>query len=239
MAGITTPFEEVSPTPAEKGKERVACEAGTSECELTTPSVCTTSRVVEDKGIHEGGGQPSSETPTPTKVTVDDLDWGEVYSKCPICGEVWDATKAGEWPSGVKVMEERMCGGEKLLVPVIFQKAVVKSHHEFLGHVGHKRLWSHMGHRFEWAEVETAKIFCRTVTKECDSCQASQQPLTLRAKLRPYPIPPQVMAHVAIDLFKLPEVEYEGQKFDTLIVCVDRHTGWVVNPWKAIGFYRV
>jgi hypothetical protein len=36
------------------------------------------------------------------------------------------------------------------------------------------------------------------------------------------------MVSVAIDLFKLPLVQIEGTKFDTLIVCVDRHSGWVV-----------
>ena len=36
------------------------------------------------------------------------------------------------------------------------------------------------------------------------------------------------MASVAIDLFQLPLVEWEGQNYDTLIVCVDRHSGWVV-----------
>ena len=36
------------------------------------------------------------------------------------------------------------------------------------------------------------------------------------------------MSHVSIDLFRMPPVEFEGQNFDTMIVCVDRHSGWIV-----------
>ena len=36
------------------------------------------------------------------------------------------------------------------------------------------------------------------------------------------------MASVAIDLFKLPTVRWEGKVYDTLAVCVDRHSGWIV-----------
>ena len=41
------------------------------------------------------------------------------------------------------------------------------------------------------------------------------------------PIPPEIMANVAIDVFSLPLVEFEGKNYDCLIVCVDRHSGWV------------
>ena len=44
------------------------------------------------------------------------------------------------------------------------------------------------------------------------------------------------MAHVAIDLFKMPEVQYEGKSYDTIIACVDRHSGWIVAvPEKQKG----
>jgi hypothetical protein len=36
------------------------------------------------------------------------------------------------------------------------------------------------------------------------------------------------MVSVAIDLFKLPRTRYEGGDFDTMAVCVDRHSGWVI-----------
>ena len=42
------------------------------------------------------------------------------------------------------------------------------------------------------------------------------------------PIPPRVMASVSMDLFQMPEVDYDGQKFDAFLLWVDRHSGWMV-----------
>ena len=36
------------------------------------------------------------------------------------------------------------------------------------------------------------------------------------------------MSSVAIDLFHLPLVVWEGVSYDTVILCVDRHSGWIV-----------
>jgi hypothetical protein len=62
----------------------------------------------------------------------------------------------------------------------------------------------------------------------CEACQACQMPRSLIAPIESTPIPPAPMASVAMDLFHLPLVEWEGQAYDNLIVCVDRHSGWVV-----------
>ena len=62
----------------------------------------------------------------------------------------------------------------------------------------------------------------------CEACQACQRPRSLKSPIESTPIPPAPMASVAIDLFQLPLVGWEGQNYDTLIVCVDRHSGWVV-----------
>ena len=36
------------------------------------------------------------------------------------------------------------------------------------------------------------------------------------------------MDSVAIDVFFVAPTEYQGQKFDSMVVCVDRHSGWLV-----------
>jgi hypothetical protein len=36
------------------------------------------------------------------------------------------------------------------------------------------------------------------------------------------------MVNVAIDLFRMPSVFFKGERFDTMAVCVDRHSGWIV-----------
>ena len=64
--------------------------------------------------------------------------------------------------------------------------------------------------------------------KECETCQAAQRSHRLAGPQEPTPVPPRLMAHVAIDIFVMPEVEHEGEKFDRMVVCVDRLSGWMV-----------
>ena len=42
------------------------------------------------------------------------------------------------------------------------------------------------------------------------------------------PIPPRVMAHVCLDVFSMPEVEWQGKTYDAFLVCADRHSGWLI-----------
>ena len=63
---------------------------------------------------------------------------------------------------------------------------------------------------------------------ECVTCQASQRGVVLKTLIESTPIPPKAMAHVAIDLFRMPRVLFEGEEYDSVVVCVDRHSGWIV-----------
>jgi transposase InsO family protein len=36
------------------------------------------------------------------------------------------------------------------------------------------------------------------------------------------------MMHVCLDLFRMDAVNFNGEIFDTMAVCVDRHSGWIV-----------
>ena len=116
----------------------------------------------------------------------------------------------------------------KLAVPFSLQNELVREHHSFLGHVGFEKLWDHMKLRFEWSDEKQAQEYAKRVLNECECCQACQPPLSLKAKIHPIPIPPQIMTSVAIDLFDMPKAKVDDQFFDLMAVCVDRHSGWVV-----------
>ena len=113
-------------------------------------------------------------------------------------------------------------------MPTLLQERVIYDHHGFLGHVGFQRLWDHMKIRYEWGNLLWAMKFAKEVMGGSEACQAWQKPRTLLTKIECTPIPPAVMVSVSMDLFKLPPVVWEGVTYDTLIVCVDRHSGWVV-----------
>ena len=39
-----------------------------------------------------------------------------------------------------------------------------------------------------------------------------------------------------MDIFSMPEAEWEGEKYDCFLMCVDRHTGWMVaKPTQKTG----
>ena len=39
---------------------------------------------------------------------------------------------------------------------------------------------------------------------------------------------PRVMSSVAMEIFFMPPTTLNGRKYDALVVCVDRHSGWMV-----------
>ena len=119
-------------------------------------------------------------------------------------------------------LEERLC------VPLCFQNEVIQETHEFLGHVGHERVWKHMLLRYAWADEKSAQQFSQNCSKLCGVCQASSRGDSLKGPIESTPIPPAPMSSVSIDLFKMPEVLWEGGKYNMMAVCVDRHSGWVV-----------
>ena len=44
------------------------------------------------------------------------------------------------------------------------------------------------------------------------------------------------MSSVALDVFSLPQVEWQGERFDALLLCVDRLSGWVLaRPTTKLG----
>ena len=50
------------------------------------------------------------------------------------------------------------------------------------------------------------------------------------------PIPDRFMASVCLDIFSMPVTEWRGQHFDAFLLCVDRHSGWMLaKPTQKVG----
>ena len=177
----------------------------------------------------EGGGR-EIRPPVGDYSDIWALDWGREYMNCPRWGEVFKATlePQGTWPGKVKLFKDKMYLEERLCVPSSLTKSLIRDHHSFLGHVGFERLWKSLVTRFQWPDLADAKKFAKTVLGQCEVCQACQRPTNLKGWMDSTPIPPMVMQSVALDLFSMPPVEWEGSTYDTMVVCVDRHSGWVV-----------
>ena len=104
----------------------------------------------------------------------------------------------------------------------------MQENHEFLLHIGHERAWRHMNLRYAWADEKKAQQFSQSCSKNCGVCQASSRGESFKGPIESTPITPAPMSNVSIDLFKMSSVLYEGETYNMMAVCVDRHSGWVV-----------
>ena len=86
-------------------------------------------------------------------------------------------------------------------------------------------MWDRLALAYEWADLDLAWKQCQEIPRQCEICQATQRPRSTKGPPQFTPIPDQIMANVALDLFRLPPVVHDEKTFDTIAVCVDRLSG--------------
>ena len=162
-----------------------------------------------------------------------DMEWEDAYRDCSTWGPVFEAVKDKgrqvDWPKGVTWELGRMYQDSLLCIPTSLESAVVAAHHLQTGHLGGQRLWREMQRRYTFAAPWTAERRCKRAQAECEICQACDPSrIPYKFPIEPTPISPFLMDSVALDLFALPEVTVGGQRYDTVALCVDRQSGWMV-----------
>ena len=234
LGGTNTPVDTHQPDPRNPRAKHVSFHEGIDAAgnemgpgKVTIPSPMPTQNLEDESNT--GGGQPPIETTPLGEGLVWEREWGVAYLNCPTWMQKWkDAQTATGWPAGIKVFKNRMFWEEKMCIPTCFQIEVIQENHEFLKHVGHDKTWKHMSRFYAWADEKKALKFSQECTKTCGVCQASSRGVTLKGPIETTIIPPEPMSSVAIDLFKMPHVLYEGGEYNMMAVCVDRHSGWLV-----------
>ena len=69
----------------------------------------------------------------------------------------------------------------------------------------------------------------KKVRKGCSVCQAcNPDNRNVKGEAQWTPVPDQPMESVAMDVFSMPEVHIGKETFDCVVLCVDRHSGYVV-----------
>ena len=161
---------------------------------------------------------------------VQTCDWGERYLRCPKWQVRYSETQDADcdWPKGYQIFGGRMYLKGKLCIPLSLQEPWIRESHVFAGHVGSQRLWDHLQKQYEWSDGDKAKRFAQRVTQQCETCQACQRPNTLQGPMESVPVPSKIMESVALDVFYMPKTMVDGNQFDVMVVCVDRHSGWLV-----------
>jgi len=114
---------------------------------------------------------------------------------------------------------------------------VIRAHHSQAGHPGCSRLLPQLGRWYQFADPKAAERCAQGIQKACEVCQACDPARApYRSLLEATPVPPYLMDSVAVDLFAMPAVQFEGRNYDYMAVCVDRQSGWmVVTPHQGKG----
>jgi hypothetical protein len=122
-------------------------------------------------------------------------------------------------------------------VPTSQVEAVIEEYHQFLGHPGVEKLTKEVSRRYAFPLSRKVSGEAKAVRQKCVTCQACDHPSwNNKAPLAATPIPDHIMSSVSLDIFSLPEVQWGGETFNSLVVCVDRLSGWIIaKPTRKEG----
>ena len=95
-------------------------------------------------------------------------------------------------------------------------------------HPGVKKQALDMQRRFEIDQISLYSAI-KKVRKGCSVCQACNHDIrNVKGEAQWTPVPDQPIERVAMDVFSMPEVHIGKETFDCVVLCVDRHSGYVV-----------
>ena len=187
-------------------------------------------------------GVSASRTPKPEIHHILDEDWSEEYAISPEWGMAWRAIQEDqqEWPAGYRMYAGKLYLGEKLCIPEELVHLVLKDFHYQKGHIGVERMLSAIPDSFAMASLDpktTLKKLVMEIKRCCPHCQASEPPnWAVRGQYEATPIPEHPFVSVCVDIFSMPEVVWKGASYDQMVLCVDRHSGWMIaRPTEKLG----
>ena len=171
--------------------------------------------------------------------SVLDEDWSNVYENCPIFSQIWNEIHGDPeiWPQGIKLFNGKIYREEKLCIPTGLAMRIVGVQHIFGGHLGVEKLVRSLRLRYEFAETTSLWTMAKEIKAMCNTCQACEHPhWKIAGKIEMTPIPPKIMTSVSMDLFSPPITTWQGTQYDSLALCVDRHSGWIIAvPTQKLG----
>ena len=158
-------------------------------------------------------------------------DWSEDYATSEHGNRYWNAVSApsdDEWPEGLTEDGDKLFLNDNLLVPE--NRVEVLIDHWYIAHLmhlGRDKMQRDLEWRFEFPPGYYAILnrYCN----DCAVCRATKSPNHSTAGNPVYTaIPEAPMRSIAMDVFAMPEVTVEGERYDCIISAEDRHSGYIV-----------
>lgn len=158
-------------------------------------------------------------------------NWDGEYKKCPQFSRVWEDVHAPDkdWPAGYRLHEGKLLHAGRLCVPWQRVMGTIQAHHMWNAHQGPERLIPELELHYEFPSTVDIRGSVAHVRKHCLVCQACLAPnWSMKTTLEMTPIPPRAWYSVSLDVFHMPEVTWQGRCYNGYLMCVDRHSGWMV-----------
>ena len=159
-------------------------------------------------------------------------DWTDDYAKSEAFESehraVTDPDDRQKWPKGLTEEDGYLYWNGKLLVPESRVLELSEAWYHNMMHPGVKKQALDMQRRFEIDEIGLYNAI-KQVKKGCSVCQAcNPDNRSHKEEAQWTPIPDQPMESLAMDVFSMPEVRIGKEVFDCVVLCVDRHSGYIV-----------
>ena len=156
-------------------------------------------------------------------------DWTDNYAKCESeYRAVTDPDSGQKWPKGLTEEDGKLYRTGKLLVPESWVLELCEAWYHHMMHPGVKKQSLDMQ---RWFKVDDIGLYnaIKQVKNGCSVCQAcNPDNQSHQGEAQWTPIPDQPMESVAMDVFPMPGVHIGKEVFDCVVLCVDRHSGYVV-----------
>ena len=141
---------------------------------------------------------------------------------------VTDPDDGQKWPKRLTEEDSKLYRNGKLLVPESQVLELCEAWHHHMMHPGVRKQALDMQRRFEIDQIGLYNAL-KKVRKGCSVCQAcNPDNRNVKGEAQWTPVPDQAMESVAMDVFSMPEVHIGKETFDCVVLCVDRHSGYVV-----------
>jgi len=187
--------------------------------------------------LRRGGHRPRFSLPPtfdfqpPQGSSILDKDWENNYTLSPTFGTEWANLKDPTilWPKGTQIHNNKMYHKHRLCVPEDLVSQMIWEFHFNSGHIGVDRTLQEIHYRYEIPPTCDIRNLVTTLREGCKVCQTSQPPhFAKEGRQEPFPVPERLMYSVSLDIFSMPLVRWEGQEYDSILLCVDRLSSWII-----------
>ena len=191
----------------------------------------------------ESSADAPSAAPPPPPLSALEEDWGDSYLTDPHWGPEWLAVNdpTQDWPEGYRLTlytgTYKLIRDGRVCVPQAKGAQLMADLHAHLGHLGTDRLVLEWRRRYNLSPSTPLIPLAKRVKKVCPVYQACDPPnWQLLGPISPNPVPARLFDSVCLDVASFPLVEWQGEVYDSVLLCVDRLSGWIIaRPTTLAG----